>query len=117
MATDMIARAMAARALQAAQQGGGGSGEQFGLQSIEINKDGNLVVTFTDGTVSDLGKVVGSDGKVYVPHIDKDTSILSWTIEDKEGEVPDPIDLSDESEWTDVTEENSGDTDYYWEKL
>ena len=120
MATDMIARAMAARALKVAQGGGsseGGEGTQFGLQSIEINKDGDLVVTFTDGTVSNLGRVTGEDGKVYVPHIDQDTSVLSWTIEDKEGEIPDPIDLSDDGEWTDVTQENSGDTDYYWEEL
>lgn len=115
MATDMIARAMAARALKVAQESEGET--QFGLQSIEIDKNGDLVVTFTDGTVSNLGKVVGTDGKVYVPHIDKDTSILSWTIEDKEGEIPDPIDLSDDGEWTDVTEENSGETDYVWEAL
>ena len=67
MATDIIARAMAARALKIAEEGGG-TGEQFGLQSIEIDKNGNLVVTFTDGTVSNLGRVVGVDGKVYVPH-------------------------------------------------
>ena len=85
MATDIIARAMAARALKVAESGGGG-GTQFGLQSIEIDKDGNLVVTFTHGTISNLGRVVGVDGKVYVPHIDKNTNILSWTIEDKEGE-------------------------------
>ena len=85
MATDIIARAMAARALKIAEESGngGGASEQFGLQSIEIDKDGNLMVTFTDGTVSNLGRVVGADGKVYVPHIDKDTSVLSWTIEDK----------------------------------
>ena len=116
MATDIIARAMAARALKIAEEGGS-SGEQFGLQSIEINSNGELVITFTDGTVSNLGKVVGADGKVYVPHIDKDTSVLSWTIEDKEGVVPDPIDLSDSGEWSNVTEENSGDTEYEWEKL
>lgn len=114
MATDIIARAIAANALRIAQEGGGGG---FGLQSIEINVDGELVVTFTDGTVSNLGKVVGADGKVYVPHIDKDTSILSWTIEDKEGAIPDPIDLSDSGEWSDVTEENVGDTEYEWETL
>ena len=38
MATDMIARAIAARALKIAEQGGGSG--QFGLQSIEIDKDG-----------------------------------------------------------------------------
>lgn len=119
MATDMIARMMAARALKLAQNGGsGGNGEgQFGLQSIEIDKDGDLLVTFTDGTVSNLGRVVGADGKVYVPHLDRETSILSWTIEDKEGEIPDPIDLSDEGEWADITEEGSNDTDYEWEAL
>lgn len=116
MATDIIARAMAARALKIAEQGGGGGG-QFGLQSIEIDKNGNLLVTFTDGSVSNLGKVVGNDGKVYVPHIDKDTSVLSWTIEDKEGEIPDPIDLSDNSEWEDVNEEELGETDYEWEVI
>lgn len=117
MATDMIARAMAARALKVAQESSSSEEGQFGLQSIEINKDGDLIVTFTDGTVSNLGRVVGADGKVYVPHLDKDTSVLSWTIEDKEGEIPDPIDLSDESEWTDVTDETSGESDYYWEAL
>lgn len=116
MATDIIARAMAARALKIAEEGGG-SGTQFGLQSIEIDKDGNLVVTFTDGTVSNLGRVVGVDGKVYVPHIDKDTSLLSWTIEDKEGEIPDPFDLSDSGEWEDVNDDNIGETDYEWEVL
>ena len=119
MATDMIARMMAARALKVAEEGGGGSGgnsEQFGLQSIEINKDGNLVVTFTDGTISDLGHVVGVDGKVYVPHLDKDTSILSWTIEDKAGEVPDPVDLSDNGEWGNVPD-NDEQGEYEWEAL
>ena len=113
MATDMIARAMAAKALMNSQQGGG----QFGLQSIEINKDGDLVVTFTDGTVSNLGRVTGADGKVYIPHIDKSTSILSWTIEDKEGEIPDPVDLSDDGEWTGIKEEGIVEDDYTWEAL
>ena len=107
MATDVIARAMAARALKNSQQGEGG----FGLQAIEINKDGDLVVTFTDGTASNLGRVMGADGKVYIPHIDKQTSVLSWTIEDKEGEIPDPIDLSDEGEWGDLGKEEWGDID------
>lgn len=115
MATDMIARAMAARALKNVQQGGGEG--QFGLQSIEINKDGDLVVTFTDGTISNLGRVTGADGKVYVPHIDKNTSILSWTIEDKEGEVPDPIDLSDNGEWEDLSKNGVIEDDYSWETL
>lgn len=116
MSTDMIARAMAARALKNSQQSGG-EGSQFGLQSIEINKDGDLVVTFTDGTISNLGRVTGADGKVYVPHIDTETSILSWTVEDKEGEIPEPIDLSDNGEWQNIDSDTSVQNDYTWEAL
>ena len=130
MATDNIARAIAAKALQIAQTSGGGEGR--GLSKVEIDKDGFLILTFTDGTVSNVGKVVGEDGKmgqVYVPHIDEGTSVLSWTIEDKAGEIPNPIDLSDEGEWEDLNEEGEwGDiggsgsssesqTDYSWETL
>ena len=129
MATDNIARAIAAKALQIAQTSGGGEGR--GLSKVEIDKDGFLILTFTDGTVSNVGKVVGEDGKmgqVYVPHINEENK-LSWTIEDKAGEIPNPIDLSDEGEWEDLNEEGEwGDiggsgssseskTDYSWETL
>lgn len=39
----------------------GGSG--IGIADIEINTNGELVITLTDGTVKNLGKVVGKDGK------------------------------------------------------
>ena len=72
MATDNIARAIAAKALQIAQASGG---EGRGLSKVEIDKDGFLILTFTDGTISNVGKVVGEDGKmgqVYVPHINEE---------------------------------------------
>lgn len=34
-----------------------------GVVSAVINEDGHLVITYTDGTVSDLGKVTGNNGK------------------------------------------------------
>ena len=115
MATDNIARAIAAKALQIAQAGGGGEGR--GLSKVEIDKDGFLILTFTDGTVSNVGKVVGEDGKmgqVYVPHIDEENK-LSWTIEDKAGEIPPEVDLTDNGEWEPV--DGSGETDYKWEPI
>ena len=114
MATDNIARAIAAKALQIAQTSGG---EGKGLSKVEIDKDGFLILTFTDGTVSNVGKVVGEDGKmgqVYVPHIDEENK-LSWTIEDKAGELPPVVDLTDNGEWGPV--DGSGETDYKWEPI
>lgn len=114
MSVDIIARGIAMNALMVAQSGGGSSN---GLQSIEIDERGHLIVSFTNGTISDLGLVVGKDGKngkVYVPHINQD-NVLSWTIEDKEGEIPKPVDLTDNGEWTPV--EDQGKTDYIWESM
>ena len=114
MATDNIARAIAAKALQIAQVSGG---EGRGLSKVEIDKDGFLILTFTDGTISNVGKVVGEDGKmgqVYVPHIDEENK-LSWAIEAKAGEMPPVVDLTDNGEWEPV--DGSGKTDYKWESI
>lgn len=35
----------------------------IGIAKAEINADGELVITYTDGEVVNLGKVVGADGK------------------------------------------------------
>ena len=113
MATDNIARAIAAKALQIAQA----SGEGRGLSKVEIDKDGFLILTFTDGTVSNVGKVVGEDGKmgqVYVPHIDEENK-LSWTIEDKAGELPPVVDLTDNGEWGPV--DSNEESNYVWEGI
>ena len=114
MATDNIARAIAAKALQIAQTSGG---EGKGLSKVEIDKDGFLILTFTDGTVSNVGKVVGEDGKmgqVYVPHIDEENK-LSWTIEDKAGELPPVVDLTDNGEWGPV--DSNEESNYVWEGI
>lgn len=34
-----------------------------GIRSAHIDSDGNLIITFTDGVVTNLGKIVGADGK------------------------------------------------------
>ncbi len=34
-----------------------------GIKSAQIDADGNLIITFTDGVVTNLGKIVGTDGK------------------------------------------------------
>ena len=107
---DDVARMLAMAALDAAQ--GGGSGRR-GIDNVYI-KDGHLHIVLSDVLDSDVGEVVGKEGKVYTPHLD-DHKILTWTIEDSAGEVPDPVDLNPFDEWSPIgPEEGSA---YVWEPM
>ena len=85
------------------------------IVNMEINKDGELIVTYDDEETQNLGKVVGKDGVVYVPHIDEH-KVLTFTIESDPGEVPDPVDLNPNDEWSDIGGDEAV-TDYIWEDM
>lgn len=72
-----------------------------GLINMEINETGDLIATFSDMSVQNLGRVVGKDGAVYIPHIDE-RKVLTFTIEAKPSGVPDPVDMSPNDEWSDM---------------
>lgn len=105
---DDIARMLAVRALEAAEEGGG----KRGIENVYI-KDGHLHIVFSDGLDSDVGEVVGKDGAVYQPSIITDPDgrrILHWEIVEKPSEVPEDIVLRMErAEWTDVDPDERGD--------
>lgn len=62
-----------------------------GIINMEINADGDLIVTFDDETTQNLGHVIGGDGVVYVPHIDEH-KVSTFTIETEPGEkLPRPL--------------------------
>lgn len=94
-----------------------------GILDMVINELGELVVTFDDETTQNLGKVVGNDGAVYVPHVDEH-KVLTFTIEAEPGEeLPPPIDMNPNDEWSDMGDEG-GDmespgvaTSYVWEGM
>ena len=65
--------------------------------------------------MKNLGRVVGKDGAVYVPHI-SDQKILSFTIEDEPQGVPDPVDLNPNDEWSGI-DESTIVSDYIWEQM
>lgn len=80
-----------------------------------ISSNNELILTFSDGTTKNLGSVMGKDGAVYVPHISAQ-KVLTFTIEDEPGEVPAPVDLNPNDEWSEI----EGDgivTDYIWEPM
>lgn len=92
-----------------------GSGEDTSIQDMKISAEGHLMVYFMDGTVKDLGNVVGKDGSVYVPHIDAH-KMLTFTIEESPGDVPPPTDLNSSDEWGSI-DDSTIQTDYVWETL
>ena len=98
--------------------GSGGSGGGIsGVESFSIDDNGYLNVVYVDGRTENLGKVVGEDGSVYVPHI-SEQKVLSFTIEDSPGEIPDPVDLNPNDEWSSMENEEEGIvTDYVWERM
>ena len=69
-----------------------------GLVGMEINESGDLIATFSDMSTQNLGRVVGKDGAVYLPHIDE-RKVLTFTIETKLSGTPDPVDLNPNDEW------------------
>lgn len=86
-----------------------------GISDMKINDDGELVVTFDDGTEQNLGVVVGADGAVYVPHI-SEQKVLTWTIETEPGDIPDEVDMNPDDEWSNI-DESDGVTTYVWDTL
>lgn len=106
-----------AAALTDLDGGSGGTGGAVGksIDKCSINEQGELEILFTDGTKQTVGRVVGQDGKVYVPHIDNEM-VLSYTIEDVAGEVPDEVDLNADDEWREMQQEMIN-SEYSWEEM
>lgn len=72
-----------------------------GLIHMEINESGDLIATFSDMSTQNLGRVVGEDGAVYVPHIDE-RKVLTFTIESKPSNVPGPVDMNPNDDWNEM---------------
>ena len=84
------------------------------IVDFEINEEGHLVVTLTNGKVIDAGYVGNKDGVTFIPHISDDL-ILSWT-NNGDLENPEPVDLNPFEEWKEIDGVES-DSDYVWESL
>lgn len=80
-----------------------------------ITVDGELIVAFSDGTIKNLGNVVGKGGGVYVPHV-SDRKILTFTVEENPDGVPEPVDLNPFDEWSHI-DDGKNPSDYIWESM
>lgn len=77
-----------------------GGGDGVGVSNASINENGELVFTYTDGKIQNLGKIVGEDGVAFTPHIEN--GVLSWTKDDGSSDVPGPINLLEADTWTEL---------------
>lgn len=83
-----------------------------GIDNCEVNEDGHLIVTLSNGNTIDAGYVGNTNGVTFVPHI-SDDRILSWT-NDGGLDNPEPVDLNPFDEWSTLPEEGI-ETEYEWE--
>lgn len=85
-----------------------------GIDNCEVNEEGHLIVTLTNGRIIDAGYVGSTDGVTFIPHISED-NILTWT--NNGGlENPEPVDLNPFDEWVEIDDVESN-SDYTWERL
>lgn len=92
---------------------GGDDPSGVSITNCEVNIDGYLIVTLSDGREINAGHVVGADGVTFIPSIDEQ-KILSWT-NDGGLENPEPIDLNPHDEWSDI--DGSGETQFIWSPM
>lgn len=85
------------------------------IVNVEINDAGELIATMEGGEQKNLGRVVGMDGKVYVPHVDE-RKVLTFTLEDEPGPIPPAADLNPMDEWSGI-DDGEVVSDYIWESL
>ena len=83
------------------------------VTDCEINADGDLIVTLSDGNTINAGRAAGEDGVTFIPSVNKQ-KILSWT-NDGNLDNPEPVDLNPFDEWSDI--DGSGETQYVWEPM
>ena len=73
------------------------------ITDIRLTANGEMLVFFDDDSILNLGVVVGTDGKIYIPHIDEH-NVLTFTIGTETEDVPDPVALNASEEWGNIGE-------------
>lgn len=90
------------------------------IKDMEISENGELIAVYEDESTQNLGKVVGKDGAIYMPHVDEH-KVLTFTIENEPGDIPDPVDLNPNDEWSDMGDGGmdgpGGESTYVWENM
>lgn len=90
----------------------GGSGNSIGIVKLEVNENGELIATYSDGTIDNIGKVGVCPG-VYVPS--KEGDKLIFTLQDNATEDKIEIDIDPNNEWSGIND--ATETNYVWDTI
>lgn len=86
------------------------------VKYVKIDADGNLIVTYSDDSVENIGKVAGDVvSGIYIPDVSKD-GILTMTLSQEVGEPSYSWDIDPSNNWNPVEGEED-DSTYIWEQL
>ena len=86
------------------------------IKYIQIQEDGSLIVTYTDGRTENIGKVSADVvGGIYIPDVSND-GILTMTLSQEVGEPSYSWDIDPSNNWNPV-EGVEEDSTYIWEQL
>lgn len=84
------------------------------IKKLEVDTEGNLVVTYADDTTENIGQVGNKCAGVYVPTFVEPDKLV-FILQDSPSESEIVIDIDKTNEW--VTDENEVVTNYIWEQL
>ena len=86
------------------------------VKCIEIDEDGNLIATYSDGAIDNVGKVVEDVVTgIYIPDVSQD-GILTMTLSQDVGEPSYSWDIDRSNDWNPI-DGIEGNSNYVWEQL
>lgn len=92
------------------------SDEKVCVQYVKVNDNGELIITYSDGTTENAGKVVEDFvSGIYIPDVSKD-GMLTMTLSQSVGEPSYTWDIDRSNDWNEIEGAESS-TNYYWEEL
>ena len=86
------------------------------VKYVEVDKDGNLMVTYSNGSIENVGKTVGSECVgVYVPSYSRD-GILTFTLQDETKDDTLSFDINPHNDWNEILAPEAS-SNYLWRAL
>lgn len=86
------------------------------VKCVEVDEDGSLIVTYSNGTIENIGKVGGTECVgVYVPSYSRD-GIITFTLQNETKDDVLSFDINPHNDWNEISSPEEG-SNYLWNVL
>lgn len=86
------------------------------VKYVQVDEDGNLIITYSDDTIENIGKVVSDAvSGIYIPDVTED-GIMTMTLSKEAGEESYSWDINPFNDWKEIDGVET-ETTYIWEEL